>query len=525
MNSIRPRVLFAGLFLGLCAVAFATARPYTPAPVEVKRPPVDVSQVFVPGDLPQADMPAFPGAEGGGKYSFGGRGGEAYVVTSLADSGQGTFREALEAEGPRIVIFNVAGIIELQSKVSIVHPYITIAGQTAPGDGVVVAGATVDIDTHDVVVRHMRFRRGLITAHNQRDGAMGTGNPVGNIIIDSCSFSWGLDENVSLYRYAYRAPGGDKLFIGPTKNLTIQWSISSEALDTHNHAFGGTWGGKNSSFHHNLFASNTARNPSIGMGFGFNYTNNVIFNWRHRTVDGGDHRSRVNVINNYYKPGPATLDGPERYRIGRVQPTPDRADNALRRWPKWYVRGNVVEGYPEITADNWSNGGMQFHDDPHRDEAFLVERVRSLDPFPMAGVTLHTAERAYDLVLAYAGATLPRRDSVDRRIIDEVRTGEVLYKEGNGIITEIAQVGGFPEYRGEPYQDSSGDGIPDWWKIRHGLDPHDPSDANLDMSGDGYSNLECFIYGLDPWKYTDWRDPANNVDTLRDPGNTLVRQR
>jgi len=446
------------------------------------------------------------------------------VVTSLADSGPGTFREALEAEGPRIVIFNVAGLIELQSKVSIVHPYLTIAGQTAPGDGVCVAGATVDIDTHDVVVRYMRFRRGLITSHNRRDGAMGTGNPVGNIIIDHCSFSWGLDENVSLYRYAYREPGGDKLFIGPTRNLTIQWSISSEALDTHNHAFGGTWGGRNNNFHHNLFASNTARNPSIGMGFGFNFTNNVLFNWRHRTMDGGDHRSRVNSINNYFKPGPATLDGEVRYRIGRVQPTPDRADNALRRWPKWHVRGNIVEGYPEVTADNW-NGGVQFHDDPHRDVAELIGIVRSPDPFPMEAVTLHTAERAYELVLERAGASFPRRDPVDLRIISEVRGGEVTYKEGRGIITDISQVGGYPEYRGEPYQDSSGDGIPDWWKVRHGLDPHDPSDAYLDMSGDGYNNLECFINGLDPWKFTDWRDPANNVNTLHSPDNTLVRNR
>ncbi|MCC5804716.1 MAG: hypothetical protein JJU00_00180 [Opitutales bacterium] len=510
------------LILAGGAVAADHVRPgHLSAPVVVDRPPVNVEHVFTPGDLPQADIPAFPGAEGGGKYSFGGRGGRVIVVTSLEDSGPGTFREAVEAEGPRVVIFNVAGIIRLESKVHITNPYLTLVGHTAPGDGVVIGGATVDIDTHDVVVRYMRFRRGISSAYAAHDGAMGTGNPVGNIIVDHSSFSWGLDENISLYRHTYRAPGEGKLYVGPVRNLTIQWSISSEALDTHNHAFGGTWGGRNSSFHHNLFANNTARNPSIGMGFNFNYTNNVLFNWRHRTVDGGDHRSRVNIINNYYKPGPVTLDGPIQYRIGRVQPNPDRADNPIRRWPLWYVRGNVVEGYPEVTADNWK--GMEFHDDPHLDDDALAELTRSKDPFPMAPVTLHTAERAYELVLDYAGASLPRRDSVDERIIREVRTGEVTYKEGNGIITDIDQVGGFSEYNGDPYKDSSGDGIPDWWKIRYGLDPNDPADAYLDMSGDGYNNLECFIYGLDPWKYTDWRDPANNVNTLRDPNNTLIR--
>lgn len=515
--------LLAALALSACNTTQVEDNRADSSPVAkgVQRAPLDVNKVFVPGDLPQSDLPAFPGAEGGGKYVYGGRGGRPVVVTSLADSGPGTFREALEGEGPRIVVFNVAGIIQLETPIEINHPYLTIAGQTAPGDGVCIAGETVRINTHDVVIRYMRFRRGA-TNYDRRDDALG-GNPVGNIIIDQCSFSWGLDENISLYRYAFQPPGDTKLLIGPTRNLTIQWSISSECLDTNNHAFGSTLGGKNSTIHHNLYANNTARNPSIGMGFSFNFVNNVLYNWQHRTMDGGDHRSRVNSINNYFKPGPATQDSDARYRIGRVQPTPDRSENILRRWPKWYVEGNIVEGFSQITEDNWA-GGVQYHDAPERTEEELMQMVRSHDPFPMSAITIHTAERAYEVVLELAGATFPRRDSVDERIVREVRSGEPLYKEGNGIITDISQVGGYPEYRGEPHVDSSGDGIPDWWKIRYGLDPQDPTDVFQDLSGDGYTVLDCYINGLDPRDFTDWRDPANNRNTLRSPMNTLVRR-
>jgi hypothetical protein len=262
-----------------------------------------------PGDLPQADIPAFPGAWGGGMYSFGGRGGKVFVVTSLEDAGPGTLREACNAVGPRIVVFNVAGTICLKNRIRIRAPYITLAGQTAPGDGVCVRGATVAIDTHDVVIRHLRFRRGETLVAN-RDDSLG-GNPVGNIMIDHVSASWGLDENVSMYRHMYREK---KL---PTVNITIQWCISSEALDTYNHSLGSTIGGHNCTFHHNLWACNAGRNPSIGMDGGFNLVNNVLYNWRHRTVDGGDQKSRYNVIANYYKPGPATGAGPIRHRILR----------------------------------------------------------------------------------------------------------------------------------------------------------------------------------------------------------------
>ena len=267
-----------------------------------------------PKDFVPADIPAFPGAEGGGAFTQGGRGGKIFVVTSLEDSGKGTFSEACEAVGARTIVFNVSGIIRLKNRISMRAPYVTIAGQTAPGDGICIAGETLEIDTHDVIIRHMRFRRGA-TEVTRRDDALG-GNPIGNIIIDHCSVSWGLDENISLYRHQFQANEKSKLEKLPACNITIQNTISSEGLDTYNHAFGSTIGGLNSTFMRNLWADNISRNASIGMYGDFNFVNNVIFNWWNRSLDGGDYRSLFNIINNYFKPGPITpKDQPIRYRI------------------------------------------------------------------------------------------------------------------------------------------------------------------------------------------------------------------
>ncbi|MDP0498806.1 MAG: polysaccharide lyase [Verrucomicrobiota bacterium JB022] len=445
-----------------------------------------------PRDLPQADIPAFPGAEGGGMYAFGGRGGQVYVVTNLNDSGPGSFREACEAGGPRIVVFNVAGIIQLKERIRIRAPYITIAGNTAPGDGVCIAGDTVELETHDVVIRHMRFRRGA-TWVGDRNDSIG-GNPIGNIMIDHVSTSWGLDENMSMYRHVYH-PDGDRSTSGiklPTVNLTIQNSISSEALDTYHHAFGSTIGGYNSTFHHNLWANNTGRNASVGMIFDFTFINNTIFNWKHRTTDGGDHRSYYTMINNYYKPGPATNDGPIQYRV--IKPEARRSKHFNDDFGRVYAAGNVIEGYPEVTADNW-NGGVQLESGYENPEKLLAD-IRTDRPYPHSYVSIQPAELAYEWVLRNAGATLPKRDPVDERVIEMVRSGKVGYQDG--IITDIAQVGGYPEYKGEPYQDSDGDGIPDEWELKYGLDPHDPSDASQDLNGNGYANIEEWINGRDP---------------------------
>ena len=493
---------------------------------------------IVPTDLPQAEIPAFPGAEGAGKFSFGGRGGKVFVVTNLDDSGPGTLREAVESAGPRIVVFNVAGIIHLKMPLFVKAPYLTIAGQTAPGDGICVAGESTLIDTHDVVIRYMRFRRGNTSVFD-RDDALG-GNPIGNIIVDHCSCSWGGDENLSMYRHiTAEAVGGTDQKL-PTLNITLQWNISSEALNTYNHAFGGTWGGRNSSFHHNLFADNTARNPSIGMTYGFNFINNVLFNWRHRTVDGGDKDSLYNIINNYYKPGPAVNPGPIAYRILEPSATQKKPE-MISYFGKAYVAGNVVEGNKAVTKDNW-DGGVQFADGGSKDDPdtspqdkakSLIEKIRVEKPFPMADVMMTSAKEAYKSVLENAGATLPHRDPVDLRVIETVKTGKVwaqgetitptprkglakndVGKAGNGIITDVSQIGGYPDYKGEPFKDVGADGIPAWWKNKFKLDANDVSLAEKDLQGDGYTVIEKYLNGLNPTKKIDWKNPKSNVNTL-----------
>ena len=455
-----------------------------------------------------AQIPAFPGAEGAGAITPGGRGGKVLEVTSLGDSGPGSFRTALEASGPRIVVFRIAGLITLTNRVRITEPFITIAGQTAPGDGVCVRGETTEINTHDVVIRYLRFRRGEL---KRRDDGLG-GYPVRNIVLDHCSFSWGLDENISLYRWMEKMPQGpDKK--RPTQNVTIQWCISSEALDLNNHAFGGTWGGRNGSFHHNLFACNTGRNPSIGYGDHFDFRNNVLFNWRHRTIDGGDASSWVNVVANYLKPGPATQED-VRFRICRPQhlnmfseaPTPG----------KWHVAGNHVVGNEKISADTW-DGGVDF-DAPDAKGAgglpAVIERVRGRDPFAAAPIRQQTAQEAYELVLANAGATLPKRDPVDMRIIESVRTGKPEF--GNGIITTPSDVGGWPEYKSaRPPADKDRDGAPDNWEKKHGLNPNDAADGAQDKDQDGYTNIEEYLNGTDPAKFIDYAKPESNVNTLK----------
>lgn len=454
--------------------------------------------------FPVNAIPAFPGAEGFGAFTPGGRRGAVLLVTNLNDTGPGSLREAVETPGPRTVIFKVSGTIRLESPLIIAHPYITIAGQSAPGDGICIAGETVAINTHDVVLRHLRIRRGSLV---RADDALG-GHPVRNVIVDHCSISWGLDENLSIYRHVEEAADGFRVKL-PVENVTIQWTISSEALNARNHAFGGTWGGRNVSLHHNLFASNTGRNPSLGWADRVDFRNNVIFNWRHRTLDGGDASSLVNVVGNYYKPGPATLDGPVRYRIARPQHL-----DMHTRWPGgWYVAGNVVEGFPEVSADNW-NGGVQFDgvSSPEELEA-LIRRVRLAEPIPVAPVTQQSAEEAYRLVLQYVGAILPKRDAVDRRIVESVRTGKP--SAGNGIINHPLEVGGWPELKSAPPpEDRDQDGMPDGWEQRYGLDPESPQDHREDPDEDGYTNLEEWLNGTDPTQFVDYTDPKNNVDPL-----------
>jgi hypothetical protein len=265
-------------------------------------------------------------------------------------------------------------------------------------------------------------------------------------------------------------------------------------------------------------------------------------------VDGGGEDSLINMINNYYKPGPVTEDSPVAYRI--VEPAASWSkSNPVSRWGKVYAAGNVIEDYPDVTADNW-NGGVQFNLSPDQspdgtiakgaieDPAKIKEiiaKVRVDKPFPMPPMTIQTAQEAYKSVLENVGATLPKRDPVDQRVIQEVTTGVVwaqgqdirmkpmkglaknnIGDAGNGIITDISQVGGYPQYKGTPYTYTQNDGIPDWWKIKYHLDVHDPNVATEDCNGDGYMNIEKYIDGIDPTKKVDWTDLKNNLNTLGD---------
>jgi hypothetical protein len=496
-------------------------------------------------------------------YSFGGRGGKVIVVTNLNDSGPGSFRDACEQGGPRIIVFNVAGIIRINAAISIRAPYVTIVGNSAPGDGICIAGNTVEINTHDVVVRYLRFRRGK-TDPADRDDSLG-GNPVGNIIIDHVSTSWSLDENLSMYRHMYEPPDGGQALKLPTVNITIQNCISSESLNIFHHAFGSTIGGLNSTFQHNLWACNTGRNPSVGMYGDFTFVNNVLFNYRHRTVDGGDHMSLFNIINNYFKPGPGTPTNDVAYRL--LKPESERSKTVKDHFGKAYVNGNVVEGNAKVTADNW-DGGVQPDvtavDELEKESkaaratnnvalaeekaalakkryAEVLAEIRVNDPFKHAPLKIQSAKDAYKYVLANAGATLPRRDPVDERIIKEVRTGfippltiaknsaekakfygyaqewqdELARLVPLGFVTDPSEVGGWPDYKGEPIKDLCADGIPLLWKKKYKLDEKDDSLAQKDLQGDGYTVIEKYLYGLNPTKKIDWSDPKSNVNTLK----------
>lgn len=477
-----------------------------------------------PPRLPEEVIPAFPGAWGGGMFTSGGRGGEVIAVTNLNDSGPGSLREALEANGPRIVVFRVAGTIDIDKDLNIENPDITIAGQSAPGDGICIAG-TLNINTHNVIVRHIRVRRG-IPVGGQGDDNIG-GNPHHHIIIDHCSTSWGMDENISLYRHMRPSLDGSTQIKDPSKHITIQWTISSEALDAKGHAFGGTWGGNPSTFHHNLFASNTARNPSIGMSGDFDFRYNVIFNWQHRSIDGGDETSQINLINNYFRPGPATrenmrevfarIEQRSMYSPGNAWAEGDWYPKEPNRPGKWYVAGNILHDNAAITQDNWK--GMRIKKTENSiipEGADPSDYARSHTPFEAWPVAPHhTAQEAFDAVLEKAGATLPRRDAVDQRVVEMVRTGKTLTP--TGIVKSIDEVGGYPELTFDPSEvpvDTDGDGMPDEWEIKYGLDPNDPSDGAKDADGDGYTNVEEYLNGTNPLEKVDYRNLGNNVDTI-----------
>ncbi|MGI0107523.1 pectinesterase family protein [Salinimicrobium sp. WS361] len=413
----------------------------------------------------QAQQLAFPSAEGFGRYATGGRGGIVYTVTNLNDDGEGSLRKGILKDGPRTIVFAVSGTIELERPLDINKGNLTIAGQTAPGDGITIKGYPVAVKDDNVIIRYMRFRMGDIKGIAD-DSFKGRG--VKNVILDHCSVSWATDENASFYQ---------------NKDFTMQWCIISEALNSSvhskgDHGYGGIWGGENVSFHHNLIASNHSRNPRFSGskttenldGEFVDFRNNVIYNWEDNSIYGGEN-GRYNIVNNYFKPGPATEDE-------------ERILEPYDPYGKFYVNGNFVEGSEMVTENNW-NGGVQ-GDDP--------EAARVNDPFDYNNnVDTQNARTAFDLVMKKAGASL-KRDAVDIRIINETRSGKATY--GNGIIDSQEQVGGWPKLRsGTAPKDSDEDGMPDAWEKAKGIDATKENANGHDLDN-GYTNLEIYLNEL-----------------------------
>lgn len=407
-------------------------------------------------DQKYATIPAFPGAEGFGAYTVGGRGGKVIEVTNLNDKGPGSFRAAVEAEGPRTVVFRVSGTIRLETPLRIKNPYITIAGQTAPGDGICIQGHGIDVSADQVIIRFLRVRPGDVL--NKPIGDAISGRFVQNVIIDHCSMSWTMDEVCTWY------------LLG---NVTVQWCLMSEALDRslHHkgaHGAGHATGGFNLSSHHNLIMSNSFRNPRFS-GCGartdsiVDFRNNVVYNFV--TSAYGGEGGTYNFVANYYKPGPSSksrhfLSPYAHKEIG---------------YGRWYITDNVFVGNDAVTKDNWT--------------AVHPAKNKADKPFPTAEITTQTAEKVYELVLENVGAIYPKRDAVDARVVKETKTG------GGKIINSQSEVGGYPELKTyNVLDDTDHDGMPDVWEKQQGLDIDDPEDRNgiIDPKTP-YTNLERYL--------------------------------
>jgi len=418
---------------------------------------------------------AFPGAEGYGKYTTGGRGGKVIYVTNLNDAGKGSLRNALKDTVPCIIEFKVSGTIFLKKKLIIRNGNLTIAGQTAPGDGICIAGYSVNIRANNVIIRFLRFRLGDI---NKEQGDAIGGTDCKNLMIDHCSMSWSTDECVSFYK---------------CRNMTMQWCIISESLcnsihEKGKHGFGGIWGGRDVTFHHNLIAHNASRNPRFnGTRLGQTYTdkvdyrNNVIYNWGYNSAYGGE-LGQYNMVGNYYKPGPATTVK-KNHRIIEITSEPG-LDYGV-----FYVAENFVEGNPAVSENNW-NGGVDTDSD--------ILKVKAVKPFPYEPINQQSAQDAYTNVLKYSGASL-KRDSVDLRIIEEVKTCTAKYGAtyeggGKGIIDSQKDVGGWPVLKSlTAPMDSDNDGMPDDWEKTNGLNVADSSDGNKLYQGNNCTNLELYL--------------------------------
>jgi hypothetical protein len=432
-----------------------------------------------------AQIPAFPGAEGAGAFATGGRGGQVYVVANLNAQGPGSLADAV-SQPNRIVVFAVSGTIDLtradgkKGKLLIAQPGITIAGQTAPGEGICLRGGALEVAAGNVIIRHLRIRRGFNRTGDMGD-ALDIKGEFENVIVDHVSTSWATDENLTLTN---------------ANRVTAQYSIAAEGLDYANpnqtpnrHSegslFGSAYENGRMTIHHTLYAHNRLRNARTTGGKDviptLDFRNNVIYDVKELATHTGSQGVHLNVVNNYYKDGPST--GLEGHDIKGVIFT------FMSAGPhRMYIAGNHVDASPARTADNWQ--AVRY---TGKGKTVQEKDVRSETPMATPAVTTQSAREAFETVLAEAGATLPARDAVDLRVVGDVRrgTGAVVNYE-----TDIPEAGRWQTYHSLPAaKDSDGDGIPDYWAKQFGLPPNS---AVADPDGDGYTNIEEYINNTDP---------------------------
>ncbi len=488
-----------------------------------------------------AQAPAFPGAEGFGRYTTGGRGGKVYHVTNLNDSGTGSLRWALSQSGTKTIVFDVSGYIDLKSQLN-VSSNTTIAGQTAPGDGITLRYYTLYFGKCDnVIVRFIRSRRSQVKDVN--DGADATwGRNRKNIILDHCSFSWSIDEVASFY---------------DNRDFTMQWCNVTEGLanpghSKGEHSYGGIWGGKNASFHHNFIAHVQNRAPRF-CGARYNWTgydtekyenaiqaervdfrNCVIYNWgAGNGCYGGTGGGHINMINNYYKAGPGTKNKTTVTQVSVATSGNASGSIYMGYCCRYYIKGNYVKAASSPANYDWKGvlydsglsiiGSERYIPDADHlygaNETYVKNtagvdciRLKMDEPFDAGLVTTHDAQTAFNKVVNYGGCSL-KRDAVDQRYADESKTGTVTYTgsivQKAGILDIINDPEGeqdentasFPVLKEEKRAadfDSDGDGIPDAWEIANGLNPNSAADGNaytLD-SEKWFTNLEVYLNSL-----------------------------
>lgn len=485
------------------------------------------SCMLVPGIAMSQQREAFPGAEGYGRYTTGGRGGAVYHVTNLNDSGEGSFRWACEQKGPRTIVFDVDGTIHLKSELKLRNGNVTIAGQTAPGDGVCIAEYPFTISADNVIIRFMRFRPGNknITEEMANSGACDGWDGLGtidqkDIIVDHCSVSWSIDECLS--------------FVGCSRT-TVQWCIVSQSLvkghSKLKHGYGGNWGGRKASYHHNLLAHHTSRAPRLGprpttqLKEQMDMRNNVIYNYSGEECYGGE-GMKVNIVNNLYIPGPGNAYWTKN-KQKRIAAVGVRNNEYVEKYPayapalhligKYYVDGNYNFSHPDIYKDNWTDGiysQITWSDwddlaNTAAKQAEIKKEIKAETPIEYVYTTTHNYTDTWNNVTNYAGASL-RRDELDKTIAYEAKnrtskndqpasTGSGLDKGFINTQTDVKGLtggDGWPKLNaGTAKTDTDGDGIPDEWEKANGLNPNDPTDG-AKITADGYSNLEHYINSL-----------------------------